>query len=847
MQPHRCARFGFAWYVAVAFLAAGVALTAAAAEVVILKDGFAIQGHVIKEQTSVRDPWSSGPVILAKANGFDMLDDGPRFVIFSKHARQLGEVNKNIKLRPDSKAYIREMPGRKGNDPLPAGATPNSSTEYNAKWHRTLKVNVPGAFELIEQQITYIDPYHMRIVSPTHLWRVGYRTSEMDPTFIRKLLLTHPDLAQVGDKLEASKRIALAKFMLDAGWLQLAKDDIDQLHKDFPNGVPKASKEAYDALVKEVDVATAALVIKEADLALAAGRYGYAAQLLRVFPEKLADKEQIAKAVDLRARRETTQEHYSVAQRLLRALVDEATGLDKATPLLAVGGTPAVAIWPTKALSGTLAVLAAAGQTVLHEMHPDSVHRLETFVSLASQADREKLQGHDPTKTPVELLAVAASGWAKGKNGATEKPDLAVRIWQAREAVLGYQRAPDLNTRNRILNRYKSSNPVSIDELAQIISLLPPAEPENLLFRTGTPVVGKEIPPELYKRSSAPTTEHAAGIPYLVKLPPEYHHGRAYPVVIVLPHPGMAPEQMIAALSYEADRNGYILLAPEWSGEFGKGWQWRGEDHAYVTDVLRDAIRHFCVDNDRVFLFGALDGANMAMDIGMSHPDLFAGVLAMAPIPKWKNLFAEYWRNAQKLPFYVATGEMSGDSAANLRQIYERWMPNGFPGLMVLYKGRGLEWFPAEIPVMFDWMGRKKRANGTSTLQLGTGPRFPWTTMRSTDNKFYWLGADKITERHMVDNLPPGRLIVPAEIQGDILAGNLITVRSRGVTELSIWLGQAMIDWTKPVRVNLNGRVPPGYRPKVMEPDLNVLLDDYRDRGDRRMLYMARLEFNAIP
>src|SRR5690348_4052652 len=111
----------------------------------------------------------------------------------------------------------------------------------------------------------------------------------------------------------------------------------------------------------------------------------------------------------------------------------------------------------------------------------------------------------------------------------------------------------------------------------------------------------------------------------------------------------------------------------------------------------------------------------MAMDIGMSHPDLFAGVLAMGPAPIWKNMFIEYWKNAQKLPFYIVTGELASDSATALRRIYERWMPLGFPSVMVVYKGRSIEWFGSEIAPMFDWMNRKKRVNGAAVLDLGIG------------------------------------------------------------------------------------------------------------------------------
>src|SRR5207248_6768951 len=172
----------------------------------------------------------------------------------------------------------------------------------------------------IEQQMTYIDPYFAYIMSPTHLWRTAYRTSEFDPEKVRKLLSTHPDLAEPDGKPDASKRVALAKFMLDVGWLQLAKEDIEKLRKDFPNGVPMGAKEAFDALVKEVDVATAALVIREAELALGAGRYRYAGDLLAVFPEKLAEPKQIDDATKLMAQLKAVRERYDDGRRLLRQL-----------------------------------------------------------------------------------------------------------------------------------------------------------------------------------------------------------------------------------------------------------------------------------------------------------------------------------------------------------------------------------------------------------------------------------------------------------------------------------------------------------------------------------------------
>ncbi|MDB5313759.1 MAG: hypothetical protein JWO38_7961, partial [Gemmataceae bacterium] len=486
-----------------------------------------------------------------------------------------------------------------------------------------------------------------------------------------------------------------------------------------------------------------------------------------------------------------------------------------------------------------------AAETVHGELHPDSVGRVEFFVNLAAQAEREKGQARPPSKTPAELLSTAISGWVKGKNGATPVPAQALQVWRARKAVLEYQRATSQNERHGILTAYRKTNPLGIDELAQVISLLPPAEPEDLVFRTGSLVRGNGVPDGVFTRRSTPYGEHLAGVDYLVKLPPEYHHGRAYPVLIVLTYPGLPAERLMGALAADADKNGYIMVAPLWTIPFdGKTyWEWKGEDHDFVTGALRDVIRHFTVDNDRVFMVGGGAGADMAMDVGVSHPDLFAGVIAVGATPRWQGMFMEYWRNAQKLPFYVVSGQLAEDSNTQLRRIFDRWMPNGFPALEVVYRGRGVEWYPAETPVMFDWLARKKRANGTSTLQLGNGPRFSWQTMRETDNRFYWLGAEKIHPGNLAAGGKPAGNLLPATLQGDIKGNNLIALESRGVRTIGVWIGRDMIDWAKPVQVTVNRRVPNGWKPKVLEQDMHVLLEDYWVRGDRRMLYLAKLEF----
>src|SRR5262249_34549953 len=148
----------------------------------------------------------------------------------------------------------------------------------------------------------------------------------------------------------------------------------------------------------------------------------------------------------------------------------------------------------------------------------------------------------------------------------------------------------------------------------------------------------------------------------------------------------------------------------------GEGYTYEADAHGVVLDTLRDLKRHFNVDTDRVFLFGNGMGGEMALDVGLSHPDLFAGVIPMSPPQARWQIFTHYWRNGQLLPIYAVMGDAAGDAPRQLSLLYREWMAKGYPSMEVLYKGRGLDWFGAELPMVFDWMARKKRANGFPEL-----------------------------------------------------------------------------------------------------------------------------------
>src|SRR5205823_2633142 len=159
---------------------------------------------------------------------------------------------------------------------------------------------------------------------------------------------------------------------------------------------------------------------------------------------------------------------------------------------------------------------AAAVAAIKAETHPETVGRLDAFLEQARQAARQEKAGRTPDQRPGELLALAVSGWLQGSAAAETRFDTARKLWDARKMVLGYLRAETNGERERAVREYTTQkNTLGIDEIAQLISLLPPPRAEEKL-------------PE------GVSEQKADRFSYLLQLPPEYHPARPYPLLTVL-------------------------------------------------------------------------------------------------------------------------------------------------------------------------------------------------------------------------------------------------------------------------------------------------------------------------
>lgn len=813
---------------AIVTLLGTVWLTSRADDVIILPDGFMIQGKAVKEN----NPFGYG---------FDVISDGPKIVVFSSHTKKGAKIEKDI-VRPDYVAYRRQFPGTRGFRAPSFGEM--KTTDFDENWRRVVKIkHSAGNYHEVKQMITFLDPYTCSVSSTSHNWRLAFHTKELEPDLVKRLINSHPELIEEEGKPDPVKRLAKATFFKDTGWLKMAQDELDQAREDIPGAWPPEQAEELEKLRQEIDLAETRLILNDLEAFLEAGRYRFVENFLQDYTPRAANQTENNRLAVIKAKVETVQPRYQEMLGLLGRLIRAQSGLSERDAHSAAAST---AIWigaPKGKENPKAEALLPAAMTIFHELHPDNAERIELFGNLAKQSEQRQAQGLEPSTKPEELFALAVTGWLKGKNGAEPNVRVAVQCWKTRTMATEYLANDSGNVRSGLLKDYMEDDPLEADELSQVISLLPPPFPEDI-----TQPLGKEADPEealvpgVFSRTAGRAGDGVEPVEYWLRLPPEYHHGRSYPLMIVLTHRSISPEQMVGLLSFYADKFGYAVAAPKWTNQFTGGYDWTGNEHRLVTAVHRDLLRRFQIDSDKVFLFGFGDGADFAMDVGCSHPDLFAGLVLMGP-NSHPDIMMHYWSNTQKLPVYVATGEMAGSSAPNLRKVFEKWMPRGFPALMTMYRGRGIEWYSQEIPRIFDWMGRKTRARGTASLRLNSPTFEPWHIGRNSDNRFYWVGTNEVQPRHMMPFGMFSKGWVPAYIKADIRNGNEIVVNTRGLRDVTIWLERDMIDWSRPVKVILNGQNPIGYKPRVMEPDIAVMFEELYRMGDRKMLFMGRLDF----
>lgn len=777
----------------------GLVLSCSAlADIVILKDGFVLQGMVKRESVTEFDPVSKEPVVIPK--GFYMVDDGVRRIYFNPGL--VRTLDKRDPLQEEKWVHNKSIyiPNGKGAPPFLAEV---EATDWDSKWERTLKYRSPVGVVGIFQHISNLSSYAIRVdATSKFVWSSMYLTQEIGSKKVLDLIKSHPDF-QNTDKVKpeelASRRFKLVDFLSQAGWFEESEKELKALGKDLPE-----QKERVEKTQEIIDSLKGRERLEKIKRIIGSGRLAEARKQLDSFPKSEAQDKILTEIQSLQSKLEKALEEYLGVQKNLSYLAISLTE-KKSDP-----------------------ILINAIQSLPKIITEESIDRMEAFSSISRQKGKD-----GETLSLVELekrASLAITGWMMGNSSAEPNPTTAKRLWQIRAFVVNFIKAENSLGRKAAFDDFLKKYPgAKADEVSQVlqqailpVELMPP---------------GKVFQREIVSGKSR-------GTKYAIRYPADSNPNRLYPLLIVFPGTNESVDSMLEKWAPYADEYGFVLLGYHWQIG-GVGYGFSDKEHFAILDILREVRLNSPVDPDKVFLFGYEQGGTVAFDIGLSHPDQFAGVIPMSTSPE---LFIEkYWRNGQFLPFYVVNGDRSGEPNLKTRQLFTNWMPRGYPSIWTQYKGRGIEFFRAELPLICDWMRGKSRAFPMNQLGSDGGGSIlgnEFQSTRSCDNQFYWIGTDNISENRInypqtwKPNLQPASFFVKSDS-----ATNNLTVKTYGMKNFYLLFGknskgESQIDFDKPVSITTN--LISKWNGKVV-PSLDTLMENFLETGDRKNHVYAKV------
>jgi hypothetical protein len=661
-----------------------------------------------------------------------------------------------------------------------------STGPFNQYGQRTHTVQTPQRQEEIVVGVTKIGPKYISVTGLRYQWNYGITTLSIPPEQLDAMI------RKVSDPKNPDHRFGIARFYLQAGLYEESGKELEAIAKDFPelaNRVADARKELQDLEHK--------LILQELRRRKAAGQHELAHSYALGVPLDTASASVAHDVKDLVAAYDAGREKIAKA----RVYLSELQAQLKDAALVS-------AVSPLRPM-------------LEEQLTLESLDRLEAFFNLI---DDKSLQ-------PAEKLALAYSGAVVGSASAVTDLRLAIRLWEAQHAVLEYLRT-DLPQEHRDrIAQLKGLDGITPELVVKLIQCLPPII-ETPDVRPGTPATL-----QIATRGVEP------GPSYGVLLPPEYDWHHKYPMIVAL-HP--SDHSSKAELDFwggssnkpgRAQAAGYIVIAPEYVEKDAREYGYAMTSHDAVLRSIIDAKKRFNVDSDRIFLTGHEMGGDAAFDIGMSHPDLFAGVI---PINGICNHFCTwYWQNAGHTAWYVVTAEFDARGTFSVDAKTLTRMMSGSKGgmdvVLVEFVQRGQEAYYEETPRIFEWMEAMRRQKV---------PReFLMHVLRPSENRFYWLRAEGLPKSVMESDVlagPNHGPVSPMPFGAKITPGNTIYITSRAKTH-TIWLTPELVSAEKPVTIMLRG-VRKDH--KVAKASIEDVIDDFATRADRQMIFTTRIDVN---
>lgn len=799
---HRC-RYG--WFLSVIIL---TVCSSVQADFIFLKDGFVLQGRLLKQYDTIMDP-SGIQVAISKLGGFYLVDDGVRRTYFPTNMVGSTEAIDRKSQLEQFRFNPTHLQWQPSHSPLKPYAV-IKNYEWSPQGTRSLDVYSASAKNVIQvdQAINSMTPHAVEVVTKRYTRTYSsFLTQEFEADKALAMLRTRikAEAAEAKRDVSFDDKLRVARFAAQAGWFEQALTELNSMAQDHPSELQRLNEVRQDIKRSQMR-----LRMEELDDAIASGQHTFAQTLLSNLDQDAADTQDLTRLSLLRTQYKDQQ---AALERLRKHLSDLRQNPEAST-------------------------LARQYAALLDEMdrdlNLDNAKVLSVFLKMADQEERLASRKQSPVTKPDQLLSLALTGWMSGTEGADSGDEASAKLARHRELIKQFLLTDDYAQRKSLIENYLKASPLRADEAVQLIDQLPPPRAE---------AVSKSI----LDLTTSPSKNWSEGVKYRVYLPPEYHHHRAYPVILLLPNLGQTFETATMGWLTPAARKGFIVAVPEWVDGQKQLYEGTDKEQEAVLETLRDLRRRFRIDSNRVSLAGYSTGGSLVFDVALTRPHLFASasvICGHAPDDIEKLRY-----NAQYLPFYIVDAsknryrEKIGPAKKDaMLTLFEYWIPKGYPSLLVEYQGRGFEYFPAEIPYIVDWMSRKKRTAAMPDIGRAdlSGNRMgqEFRIVRPSASRFYWIEV----EEHKAT--PQSPVLVSAGWEKDV--PNSLRCVMSGMKKAKIWLNASMINFENPVEIRIQGPAGASWQSqfkKKIEPNVAVLLEDYYQRGDSKNLFTQCIEF----
>jgi pimeloyl-ACP methyl ester carboxylesterase len=265
------------------------------------------------------------------------------------------------------------------------------------------------------------------------------------------------------------------------------------------------------------------------------------------------------------------------------------------------------------------------------------------------------------------------------------------------------------------------------------------------------------------------------------------------------------------------EAGGYLYLALRAPND-----TWNGFYDDYVYPLVENLVREFLffgdVDPNKVFIMGYSHGGYGAFAIGPKEPDLFAAIHASAAAPTDGETTGKTLRNTV---FTCMVGEKD-----TMYGRFER--DKKFRETIRQFRGDRNDIYPVNVQFI--------PGNGHTGLPDRDEILEMYPAVRNTvPRELTWLMTDKVIHDFFwLHTGAPGK---EQEIDAACHDNKLVITTTADVSDATVLLDSRLIDFQKPVTLELNGQT----TTHKIEPSLRVLCQTLQRRGDAELAFTAEI------